>query len=212
MKPDHAAAENPIVVVKIGGSLLGAARLDRIMEMLIGHPGRIVVVAGGGLFADAVRSAQARLGFGDTLAHRLAIDAMGHVGAILAERFPKLAVVPGVSEVGPAHWAGRIPVWTGADVRDGHHDIPESWSVTSDSLALWLARALGAARVVLVKSLDAPPAGGWVEWVQAGLVDKAFAQFAARCRGDIVIAGPSSDDHLPGLLVGVSVHGRDHVA
>lgn len=211
MTADQVAAESPIVVVKIGGSLLGSKRLDRIVGTLTEHPGRLAVVAGGGLFADAVRSAQARLGFRDTLAHRLAIDAMGHVGAILADRYRGLAVAASVAEIDSAHRAGRIPVWTGADVRDGHRDIPESWSVTSDSLALWLARRLGAARVVLVKSLDAP-AGGWREWMQTGLVDQAFAQFAARGRGDIVIAGPSSDDDLPGLLAGLSVRGRGNVA
>ena len=38
----------------------------------------------------------------------------------------------------------------------GAPDIPESWDVTSDSLAVWLARKLGVPRVLLVKSAALP--------------------------------------------------------
>src|SRR5437899_1452117 len=35
--------------------------------------------------------------------------------------------------------------------------LPDSWDVTSDSIAAWVARALRAARLVLLKSVDGVP-------------------------------------------------------
>jgi aspartokinase-like uncharacterized kinase len=51
--------------------------------------------------------------------------------------------------------------------------LPHSWEVTSDSLAAWIARALGASRLVLVKPPDAEPStdlvDGYFERVRGNL-------------------------------------------
>ena len=39
---------------------------------------------------------------------------------------------------------GRVAVWAPYGLVAGRSDIPQSWTMTSDSLALWLARRLGA--------------------------------------------------------------------
>lgn len=63
-------------------------------------------------------------------------------------------------------------------------DVPRSWDVTSDSLSLWLAAELKAARLILVKSA---PAFGTDprRWVEDGIVDPAFPSLAARYCGRI---------------------------
>ncbi len=197
--PDGSAT----AVVKIGGSLIGTPRLGRLIDAIVATR-RIssVLVPGGGPFAELVRTMQAGVGFGDRLAHRLAIDAMGQFGAILADRNPALSLVADRDGIAAAHRARRVPVWSAAEVRNGHKDIPESWDVTSDSLALWLAISLGAERLLLVKSVDADAAGGPVQWARANIVDAAFPDFASRFSGEIVIAGPSCDDVLSRLLTG----------
>ncbi|MBL7590313.1 uridylate kinase, partial [Escherichia coli] len=55
------------------------------------------------------------------------------------------------AEAAPA----RIRIWNPRALRAGHPDIPETWDVTSDSLALWLAARVRAERCALVKSVDA---------------------------------------------------------
>lgn len=187
-------------VVKIGGSLLGSRRLDSILAAIAAaRPARIVVVPGGGPFADAVRDAQALAGFGDALAHRLALDAMGHVAEILADRSPALAVAR-AGEFAALHRASRVPVWDPGDLRSGRSGVPETWDVTSDSLAAWVAADVAANRLVLVKSADAPPGASPADLSAAGLVDAAFPVFAARFGGTVAVVGPSSDPELPALL------------
>ena len=78
-----AAAPRPWIV-KIGGSLAaGPAALGRWLLALEAGRRRVVVVPGGGPFADTVRSAQAELGFDDSTAHRMALLAMEQYGMAL---------------------------------------------------------------------------------------------------------------------------------
>jgi aspartokinase-like uncharacterized kinase len=195
-----------VAVVKIGGSLYGTERLDRVLAGVLAAPVPVVIVPGGGPFADAVREAQRRLNFDDRLAHRLALDAMAQAAEALAARHARLVVAANAAEIAVAHNAGLIPVWQPRALRAGHADIPESWDVTSDSLALWLATALDAARLVLVKSLDVPPASP-AALAATGVVDAAFPVFAQNFTGQVMIAGPAADAALSALIAGSDAKG-----
>jgi aspartokinase-like uncharacterized kinase len=196
------AERRPRVVVKIGGSLLGSRRLDRLLALLVSAKALdIVIVPGGGPFADAIRDAQKHLAFSDALAHRLALDAMDHTAEVLAERQPGLVPHCASSRL-PSAWAsGRVPVWSPREIRAGHADIEEGWSVTSDSLAAWLAARIEAERLILAKSVDGAPAPADA-LARSGIVDEAFPEFAARFRGEITVVGPDGDARLPDILRG----------
>jgi aspartokinase-like uncharacterized kinase len=185
-----------LTVVKIGGSLAQQGeRLHRLLAALAAREPRLVIVPGGGVFADAVRSAQGALGFDDALAHRLALDAMGQMAQVFAALAPGLIVASHLEAIAAAHRAGAVPVWDPVALRSGHPELPETWSVSSDSLALWLATALRAERCVLVKSVDAPQGARPRELARLGIVDAAFPAFAKRFSGEIVLHGPSAGDH-----------------
>lgn len=180
----------PPTVVKVGGSLLSeAARLARILVGLAeGDAGPCVIVPGGGPFADAVRDVQDRAGLSDALAHRLALDAMGRMAEVFRAIEPRLAVTTDLD----AAAFGRAMVWDPAALKAGRPDIPETWAVTSDSLALWLATHLGSPRCILIKSVDRPAATSLSDLARLGVVDDAFPDFAARYAGEIVIRGPGT--------------------
>ncbi|MCF4125456.1 amino acid kinase family protein [Methylobacterium sp. SyP6R] len=181
-----------LAVVKVGGSLVAdQARLCRLLgDLADGAEGPVVIVPGGGALAEAVRATQSALAFPDPLAHRLALDAMAGMARIFAALEPRLRVTP---DFAGTLAAGGVPVWDPSALKDGHPDIPESWDVTSDSLALWLATRLGAGTCLLVKSADPAPGAGPAELARAGLVDAAFPGFAARFPGRIVLRGPGGD-------------------
>jgi aspartokinase-like uncharacterized kinase len=70
---------------------------------------------------------------------------------------------------------GQVPVWLPARMALGRPQIAESWDVTSDSLALWLARRLRARGLLLVKSARLPKgARTAVELSRRGIIDAAF--------------------------------------
>lgn len=177
------------VIVKIGGSLEADPHRRRALLTALadGAYGPCIVVPGGGAFADAVRDAQARDGFGDAEAHRRALDAMGYAAGIFRAIEPRLvhSLEPWVDTPGAV-----ARVWNPQRLREGHSDIPETWDVTSDSLALWLAARMRAPRCVLVKSADAAPGDDPAALARRGLVDAAFPAYAANYFGGIEIWGP----------------------
>jgi 5-(aminomethyl)-3-furanmethanol phosphate kinase len=143
----------PEWVVKVGGSFAESpARLRRLMETLAdaGRRHRLIVVPGGGSFADEVRRADRRFALGDSAAHWMAILAMDQYGYLLARLAPGAALVRTPREL----VAGRLNVLAPSAWLRRTDPLPHSWAVTSDSIAAWVARALGARRLMLVKHED----------------------------------------------------------
>jgi len=190
------------VVVKLGGSLAEAGTLDAWLATVLDHGGgRAVIVPGGGVFADAVRAAQQRERFSDRAAHRMAVLAMEQYAWLLHDRAPALAPCAGMAPMRAALAAGRVALWLPFAVVSADPAIAESWDVTSDSLAAWLAARLDAAALVLIKSAPVPPSATTpAELGAQGLVDAAFPGFAAAARCPVICCGPGETARLAAAL------------
>jgi 5-(aminomethyl)-3-furanmethanol phosphate kinase len=141
------------LVVKVGGGLLRSAGLDGLRracaeatEMAACRP--VLVVPGGGPFADAVRAVDAQVGLSDDIAHSLALRAMDQLGVLLAPLLPAAEQLTGL--VAPR----ALAVLLAAPAFGDRPEVPESWAVTSDSLAVLAAAAIGAEEAVLLKPVD----------------------------------------------------------
>lgn len=181
---------NKLLVVKIGGSLAGAEELRAWLKVLENAPCEIVIVPGGGPFANAVRAAQAPMGFDDRAAHEMALLAMTQFGVALASFCRKAVVVAAPAEITATLAAGALPVWSPGKMALADSYIPASWNVTSDSLAAWLAGRIGAGRLLLVKQAH-PVSGNLPDLAREELVDREFGGFLARSGAAGWIAGPA---------------------
>jgi 5-(aminomethyl)-3-furanmethanol phosphate kinase len=158
------------LVVKIGGGVLAQPDcLDQILSFVASaaHDHRLLVVPGGGPFADAVRSVDRQVPLSDAAAHWMAVLAMDQYAHLLAERLGCGAVVRSAREADQALDGGRVPVLAPSQWLQQDDPLPHSWDVTSDSIAAWVAGAIGARRLVLVK-----PSGAAGD----GLVDPYFSR------------------------------------
>jgi 5-(aminomethyl)-3-furanmethanol phosphate kinase len=173
-----------LAVVKVGGSFADAPDLPALLAELEAGAGRTVIVPGGGPFADVVRRKQRAMRFDDCAAHRMALLAMAQLGFALAALSPSLAPARDMDSIRKILDAGRLPVWLPLDLLDGHPDIPESWDMTSDSLAAWLANRLAAARVIFVKRVKTT-ASSLTDFVAEGAFDPLVPRFMlkAGCEG-----------------------------
>jgi aspartokinase-like uncharacterized kinase len=147
------------VVVKVGGGLLrdeGLEGLRRGCADAVALAARrpVLVVPGGGPFADAVRAVDAQLGLADDVAHLLALRAMDQLGVLLRGLLPSAELLSGLTAPRTLALLQTAPAFAGRD------DVPESWAVTSDSLAILAAGAIGAEEAVLLK----PVAGVLARW------------------------------------------------
>ena len=176
-------------VIKIGGSLVSDRTRLRAILAECADEAPVAIVPGGGPFADAVRTTQGQLGFDDAFAHRLALDAMGRMAEVFCAVEPRLTIAASLEAVADALGRGRSVIWDPVALKAGHPDIAESWEVTSDSLALWLASVIGADRCILMKSANSPAETDPHILARDGLVDAAFPRFAAAFPGAIVIRG-----------------------
>ena len=139
-------------VVKIGGSLETASGLRPLLALQAdyGHTG-IIIVPGGGRFADRVRAGQRDTGMDDATAHCLAIRAMEQYGAVLCGMEPRLYPIGDINEISGIGGKATAPVWLPGNLFADDPGIPANWSVTSDSLALWFAGKVNAQALILVK-------------------------------------------------------------
>lgn len=171
------------VVIKLGGSLLsdpGDGRLRRWCERLTGAAaGSAIVVPGGGPYADAVRDAQARWRFSDDVAHRMALRAMDQCGLVLCDLFPGFIACDDPAALAGLCAAGHTPVWLPSRQLDLDTDLPRDWTVTSDSIAVWLAARIGCPTVRLVKSCLLPETE-LATLADQGIVDRHLPFIAAR--------------------------------
>jgi len=135
------------VVVKLGGSFAYSTRLHDWIETLAACAGRVVVVPGGGPFADAVRAAQQKMHFDDRAAHHMAILAMEQFGRALISLNDRLTPTETAAAIHENLAVGFVPVWMPARMVLDYSAISPSWDVTSDSLAAWLAGRIGAEQV-----------------------------------------------------------------
>jgi aspartokinase-like uncharacterized kinase len=141
------------LVVKIGGGLLRAEGLDGLRRgcaeaISLARRRPVLVVPGGGPFADAVRAVDAQVGLADAAAHALALRAMDQLGALLAPMLPEAELLDRL--VAPA----SLGLLIAAPAFAGRPEVPESWDVTSDSLAVLAAGAIGAEEAILLKPVD----------------------------------------------------------
>ena len=165
-------------VVKLGGSLADHPALEQWLAAAQEGAGRVVLVPGGGPFADTVRQTQARWRFSEDAAHRMALRAMAQFGLFLCDRQPALAGAETVADIERLRRQRRVPVWLPGAAMDGAAAIPASWDVTADSLAAWLSQRLDAQRLLLVKAVA--PATGELDRLQRdGLVDAALNGYLA---------------------------------
>jgi aspartokinase-like uncharacterized kinase len=143
-------------ILKIGGGLLAkAGALDLVVEAVTAfRPGRqLVVIPGGGPFADVVRRMFNRIKIGEDAAHWMAVLGMEQYAHALAARITGAALVDDAAGITRALAAGELPVLAPYRWLRETDPLPHTWEITSDSIAAWFAGALGARRVVLIKAV-----------------------------------------------------------
>jgi aspartokinase-like uncharacterized kinase len=114
----------------------------------------LLVVPGGGPFADAVRDFDRLVGLSAETAHWMAILAMDQYAHVLVGRIAGAVLVEEPGAVSETAGNGRVAVLAPSRWMQSADALPHSWEVTSDSVAAFVAGALGAERLVLIKPTE----------------------------------------------------------
>ncbi|SHI29854.1 hypothetical protein [Desulfosporosinus lacus] len=155
------------IIIKLGGSLIyneGGQALQELGNILqsLSAQHSLVIIPGGGPFADSVRDYGERLNLSDPTCHFMALLAMDQFAYVLQSFIPgsrltyltdplsfQQASIPSSPQILLcSHYLSLVPP----------EDLPRSWDVTSDSISAYLAKQLDASLLVLLKSVDIDPA------------------------------------------------------
>ncbi len=143
---------------KIGGKILENSnnikstfsQLTQLYEEKILQ--KIIIIPGGGSFANFVRSLDEDLQIGDDLAHWIAIYSMNYNGIILNRKYPNLESIDKLKTFQDAKQ--MFCIFLPYTYLRKNDTLPHSWDVTSDSIALYFAYKLQLNRCFLIKDLE----------------------------------------------------------
>jgi aspartokinase-like uncharacterized kinase len=178
-----------MIIIKLGGSLEKSGTLvDCLDKVDKNYRGRaVVIVPGGGDFADQVRLAQRRWQFDDMTAHNMALLAMQQMALMFKGLKPHFAIAGTISAIRDMISRQTPVIWSPDTDQLERAGIKPGWDVTSDSLAAWLANTLSASELILVKSAGIDAGQCPAELAEQNIVDKAFCDFIGRSTYKITI-------------------------
>lgn len=141
--------------------------------------GRVVVVPGGGDFADKVRQYQSEWCFDDLAAHNMCLLAMAQYALLMQGVLPELVLATSEAKIRRALRDGHVAVWVPTALMRDTPDAMSNWDTTSDSLAAWLSTMLNAERLIVVKSCPLDGDTPLETLAAAGVVDRRFVDYVS---------------------------------
>jgi aspartokinase-like uncharacterized kinase len=115
---------------------------------------------------------------------------------------PTLKLASSRSDIRRVLHKGQTALWLPFELQREQADAQTTWDVTSDSLALDLARRLNAERMVVIKSCRIEPKATLAQLSEEGVVDKRFASLAEGAAFPIEILHKDELDAMRALLFG----------
>ncbi len=113
---------------------------------------KIIIIPGGGSYANFIRSIDKNLVLGDDLAHWMAIFSMNYNGKDLNRLFPDLECVDDFKSIQSAK---RIfCIFLPYNYLRKKDELPHNWDVTSDSIAIYIANRLNLNECYLIKDIE----------------------------------------------------------
>jgi len=208
---------NPDAVLKVGGSLNRGAGLAALCREIarLSKNFRLLIVPGGGEFADRVREAYRRYNLDETAAHCMALLAMDQYGYLLGSLIEGSSLTADLLSACRASESGRAAVLLPSALIIRTDSLPHSWQVTSDAIAAWVAREAQSSRLILLKDVDglltAAPGTDSAELIEeltieqltehAGGVDEYLSNILSHSQLETWVINGLRPERLPELLV-----------
>jgi 5-(aminomethyl)-3-furanmethanol phosphate kinase len=202
---------NPDAVIKIGGSLSRGAGLPDLCRELcrLGKSRSLLIVPGGGKFADQVREAYGKFDLTETAAHRMALLAMDQYGYVLNHLIENSYFISDPFLAHKNSASGKVAILLPSAAVFRLDPLPHSWAVTSDTIAAWVAQRIGCPRLVLIKDVDGLMTDGndLIEEISVKLltnncggVDGYLSQYLSSARLETWIINGANPERLSELL------------
>lgn len=168
-----------MIVIKLGGSLSTSGTLLECLNKIECSycNENVIIVPGGGLFADQVRTLQQQWQFGNNAAHQMAILAMQQMALAFNALKPEFTMTCSITQFHEQTNNNGVTIWSPIVSELDAAGIPSNWDITSDSLSAWLAKTLNVDQLILVKSVKINTNLDIQKLTQQQIVDASFHEF-----------------------------------
>jgi len=142
-------------IVKIGGSLTYDAKplLKALKSYAKENNKKIVIIPGGGEFANVVRKIDKALNISNSLSHKLAIKCMDLIGEVYAE-IGNIKAYDTLFNLKREIEKEKIAILLPSKVLLSTDIAEHSWAITSDSLSLYIGKLLDVREVIIATDVD----------------------------------------------------------
>ena len=151
--------KNTTIIAKIGGKIIENPQnlkntLNQLKTLLLDKEiiENIIIIPGGGSYANFIRKLDAKLEIGDELSHWMAIFAMNCNGIMICQKYNEIRCISDISELKKSN--KTISIFLPFDFLYQSDKLPHNWSVTSDSIAIYIASILELNQCFLIKDVD----------------------------------------------------------
>lgn len=144
-------------VIKVGGSLSETPQTLKMLGTQLRHIAckhQIVIVPGGGKFADVIRELDKQYVLSPTFSHRMAILAMDQYGLFLSQIIAGACLCDSLDDAKQLSERSKVALLLPSKLLFEDDPFPPSWNVTSDSIAAHIAIKLKAKKLVLATDVD----------------------------------------------------------
>ena len=206
-------------VIKIGGSLLNDSAILKKLSSSLNEFAKlrsVILVPGGGAFADQVRKYHKLYDFSDSVAHKMALITEDIVGILIGEYLKDGILLDNIDEISHILKQSKIPIFLPSKYILELDELPHSWDVTSDSIAVYLAHKLHSHTVILVKDVDGlfsadpkrDPKAELIQSIKArelntlkeSCVDKALPEFIAKYKISCYLVNGKYPDRIKKIM------------
>ena len=143
--------------IKLGGGLISySEELRNLIKFLdkLSTSYQLLIVPGGGPFADIVRDIYSQYNLSDTIAHWMAILAMDQYGFFLSNLSENAITTHSIDKAKELAKKNKFPILLPFWLLYEQDQLNHSWDVTSDSIAAYIASLIKAESLILLKDVE----------------------------------------------------------
>jgi len=144
-------------MLKVGGSLaIFPQKLRGLCQILseVSEKYPLIVLPGGGEFADTVRTLDERFKLSCWVSHRMSILGQDQYGFLLKDLISNAVEVSTFEETQRALDCKKLPIFLPSKLFFSEDPLENSWDVTSDSIAAYIAGRMDIPKVLFVTDVD----------------------------------------------------------
>tara|TARA_B100000900_G_C20523626_1_gene693266 strand:- start:94 stop:765 length:672 start_codon:yes stop_codon:yes gene_type:complete len=182
-------------IIKIGGSWITSHQLNDLLQLLKkkAKSENIVLVVGGGCFADSVRLVYKKKKMSERTSSFVALKSTELFAHLLKEIDKDIDLTEDFKSLNNK---GNLKVWLPSNILKTESSFISSWESTSDSVAAWLHNKMDSKGLLFIKSLKLKRKSYNLKYLQKEkIIDRNVGKYILR-KNNIKIIGPEIIDYL----------------